>query len=106
MEGMNKIYVGIMAFILISLGVVLVCVSLQYKKHLKALEKIEKEQNALKLIKETYVITPQEDSIDKVYDEMRRKWQDSILLEDVKNTYGIESLEEYYDKHDSLLRGY
>jgi len=36
-------------------------------------------------------------------DLKRQIWLDSLLLEDAKK-YGIETLEEYFEKHDSLVR--
>ena len=40
---------------------------------------------------------------DTVSDLERLKFLDSLLLEDVKEAYGFQTLEEYFEKHDSLV---
>jgi hypothetical protein len=40
---------------------------------------------------------------DTVSDLERLRFLDSLLLEDVKESYGFKTLEEYYEKHDSIV---
>jgi uncharacterized protein YpmS len=40
---------------------------------------------------------------DTVSDLERLKFLDSLLLEDVKETYGFQDLQEYFEKHDSIM---
>ena len=40
------------------------------------------------------------------YEIERQKFLDSLFLIDLKEMYGITSLHEYYDKHDSLILGH
>ena len=40
---------------------------------------------------------------DTISDLERLKFLDSLLLEDVREAYGFQTLEEYFEKHDSLV---
>ena len=40
---------------------------------------------------------------DTISDLERLKFLDSLLLEDVKEAYGFQTLKEYFEKHDSLV---
>jgi len=61
---------------------------------------IEKEVIEIQHVKES---TYEDDACDSILDAERKAFKDSILLEDVKEIYGFETLEEYYQKHDSLV---
>jgi hypothetical protein len=40
---------------------------------------------------------------DTISDLERLQFLDSLLLEDVREAYGFQTLEEYFEKHDSLV---
>jgi len=100
---MKRIYIVGMGLIIGFLGCMQIFIALYYKEDVD--NQVIKDKIPLDNELE-YIKTKDEDSIDAVYDKMRQEWVDSLLLDDVQKTYGINSLEEYFEKHDSLLRGY